>query len=159
MDVFKGQMTPPVLELLKENNILLVKVPNNMTHLFQPLDLTVNSWAKNFVREKFAQWYASQFREGLDSGKDLEDIEVKTPLSLIKPMHAQWIIELHNELTSSSRREVVVNGWKAAGIYDAIEMGSAKLPPSDPFLEMMRSLYPQMILTPLPNFQKRTIQT
>ena len=120
MDVFKGQMTPPVLELLKENNILLVKVPNNMTHLFQPLDLTVNSWAKNFMREKFAEWYASQIREGLDPGKDLEDIEVKTPLSVIKPMHAQWIIELYNELTSSSRREVVVNGWKAAGIYDAM---------------------------------------
>ena len=96
MDVFKGQMTPPVLELLKESNILLVEVPNNMTHLFQPLDLTVNSWAKNFMREKFAEWYASQIREGLDSGKDLEDIEVKTPLSVMKPMHAQWIIELYS---------------------------------------------------------------
>ena len=31
---------------------------------------------------------------------------------------------------------MVVNGWKAAGIYDAIEMGSAKLPPLDPFLQI-----------------------
>ena len=29
---------------------------------------------------------------------------------------------------------MVVNGWKAAGIYDAIEMGFAKL--LDPFLEI-----------------------
>ena len=51
------------------------------------------------------------------------------PSSVMKPMHAQWIIELYNELTSFSGREVVVNGWKEAGIYDAIEMGSEKLPP------------------------------
>ena len=69
MDVFRGQMTDAVLELLTKHNILLVKVPNNMTHLFQPLDLTVNSWAKNFVRDKFAAWYAAQIKEGLDAGK------------------------------------------------------------------------------------------
>ena len=48
-------MTPPVLELLKKNHILLIEVPHNMTHLFQPLDLTVNSWAKAFMKEKIAQ--------------------------------------------------------------------------------------------------------
>ena len=58
MDVFRGQMTASVIDLLKSENILLVKVPNNMTHLFQPLDLTVNSWAKNYMKEKFAEWYA-----------------------------------------------------------------------------------------------------
>ena len=36
----------------------------------------------------------------------------------MKPMHTQWIIELYNELTSSSGREVVVDGWKAVGVYD-----------------------------------------
>ena len=46
MDVFRGQMTKNVQDLLKELNILVSFVPNNMTHLFQPLDLTVNSWAK-----------------------------------------------------------------------------------------------------------------
>ena len=30
----------PVIDLLKENNIFLVRVPPNMTHLYQPLDLT-----------------------------------------------------------------------------------------------------------------------
>ena len=44
--------------LIADANILHVKVPNNMTHLFQPLDLTMNSWTKNFMREKFAEWYA-----------------------------------------------------------------------------------------------------
>ena len=42
MDVFLGQITDDVTSLLKEHNIHFVLVPNNMTQLFQPLDLTVN---------------------------------------------------------------------------------------------------------------------
>ena len=37
MDVFKGQMTCAVRELLNENHILLEKVLANLTYLFQPL--------------------------------------------------------------------------------------------------------------------------
>ena len=40
LDVFRGQMTSEVTNLLLKNNI--VTVPNNITQLFQPLDLTVN---------------------------------------------------------------------------------------------------------------------
>ena len=42
MDVFRNQMTEDVVLILRTNNIWLVKVPNNMTHLLQSLDLTVN---------------------------------------------------------------------------------------------------------------------
>ena len=66
MDVFKGQMTDPVKEILKRNNIILQKVPANLTYLFQPLDVQVgpNGYAKRFMKKKFigmltkfnAQW-------------------------------------------------------------------------------------------------------
>ena len=46
IDIFRVQMTQPVLDLLKESDILLVRVPANMKHIFQPLDLTVNRSAK-----------------------------------------------------------------------------------------------------------------
>lgn len=39
MDVFRGPMIEEVISLLSTNNIWLVKVPNNMTHLFQPFYL------------------------------------------------------------------------------------------------------------------------
>ena len=42
MDVFCGQVTEEVVSVLLTNNIWLVKVTNNMTHLLQPLDVTVN---------------------------------------------------------------------------------------------------------------------
>ena len=44
MDVFKGQMTPEVKELLEKNDIELEKVPPNMTKYYLPLDLTVNGF-------------------------------------------------------------------------------------------------------------------
>ena len=42
LDVFKGQKTNKVLSKLATLNIEVVSVPANMTHFFQPLDLTVN---------------------------------------------------------------------------------------------------------------------
>ena len=36
IDVFRGQITQLVLDLLKKNDIVLVRVPGNMTHIFQP---------------------------------------------------------------------------------------------------------------------------
>ena len=42
MDVFKGQMTDKVIGFLHDNSVLHEKVPANMTHHFQPLDLNVN---------------------------------------------------------------------------------------------------------------------
>ena len=53
MDVFTGQMTDPIMKKLQENNISNVRVPANMTNLFQPLDLTVNGSAKAFMKRKF----------------------------------------------------------------------------------------------------------
>ena len=52
LDVFTGQTTPAVLKTFKDNEILLVFVPANMTHIFQPLDLSVNAFAKKFTKDK-----------------------------------------------------------------------------------------------------------
>ena len=80
MDVFKGQVTPMVLDLYKESNIVVVLVPANMTNHLQPLDLTVNGYVKMFMHAKFNSWYSSQLRRQLDEGKQLQDIDV--PLRL-----------------------------------------------------------------------------
>ena len=36
-------------------------------------------------------------------------------------------------MTSVSGSTVIVNGWKASGIYDGLKMGSSKLPSIDSF--------------------------
>ena len=62
-DVFRGQTTDHVAQILDSLDIKVVKVPANMTHFFQPLDLTVNGSAKNFMRKKFVTWYAEEINK------------------------------------------------------------------------------------------------
>ena len=57
-DVFKGQTTPAVNDLLKDNNCIVQHVLNNHTNLFQPLDISVNKSAKRFISDKYQEWYA-----------------------------------------------------------------------------------------------------
>ena len=49
-DVFRGQIK--VLDHFKENNIATVFVPAYMTGQLQPLDLTVNGYAKKYCKKK-----------------------------------------------------------------------------------------------------------
>ena len=83
-DVFRGQTTDKVLKVLEDNDILVTKVPANMTHLFQPLDLTVNKVAKDFTKEKFSEWFTRQISIGLENGQELDDIEIDYRLSVLE---------------------------------------------------------------------------
>ena len=115
---------------------LLVKVPNNMTHLLQPYDSTVNGHVKSFMKGMFAEWYRKQVEEALSHGKKVEDIEIKFYLTVIKPLHAKWLMEFYNHITSEKGSEIIINGWKRSGIYDAVKNGSSSLPSIDPFNEI-----------------------
>ena len=72
-----------------------------MTHFFQPLDLTVNGQAKKFCKEKFTTWYWQEVQRQLDSGTSFEDIEVDLRMSVIKPLHAGWLVALYDYLTGA----------------------------------------------------------
>ena len=104
-----------------------------MTHIFQPLDLTVNGSAKSFLKAKFTEWFAEKIDKGLEEGKALEDIDIKLTLTLLKTIHGSWICDLYNYLSSSKGKSIIENGWKQAGISKAIEAGFLKLPCLDPF--------------------------
>ena len=40
--------------------------------------------------KEFVTYYLSAVKQQLDSGKQLEDIEVDFRLSMLKPLHAKW---------------------------------------------------------------------
>ena len=126
-------MTEPVLNFIKEYKICLVKVPANMTDIFQSLDLTVNRSAKSFFKRKFTQWYSSQIQRGTESGEDNDEIEVKLNLTTLKPLHAAWIMEFYDLMTYDQGKSSIKNGWKASGITGVIESGLANLPSIDSF--------------------------
>ena len=50
-DVFRGQTTDKFLDVLKDKNISSTKISPNMTHVFQPLDLTANKQVRNRLHE------------------------------------------------------------------------------------------------------------
>ena len=69
-DVFKGQKTDKVLSKLASLNIEVVSVPANMTHFFQPLDLTVNGEAKRFMKDQFTTWYPAEIQKANGSNRE-----------------------------------------------------------------------------------------
>ena len=132
-DVFKGQMTDAVKSKLTSLSIDLVAVPANMTHFFQPLDLTVNGAAKKLARKEFIQYYSSAVQQQLQSGKSTDEIEVDLRLTVIKPLHAQWLVNIYNYFTSSTHgRDIILKGYKKTGICSVLD-GTVTLPPEDPF--------------------------
>ena len=104
-----------------------------MTNLYQPLDLSVNKAAKDFTRKKFSEWYTRQLTNGMENGIELDDNKIDYRLSVLKALHATWLISLYNHMNSPEGKEVSASGWKKLGIFDAIMMGSSKLATLDPF--------------------------
>lgn len=62
------------MEKLQSLNYEFVPVPANMT---QPLDLTVNGSAKNYMKKQFITYYSGAV--------------IFEKLATIKPLHAQWL--------------------------------------------------------------------
>ncbi len=127
-DMFKGQMTDMVKQKLESLNMLLVPVPANMTHFFQPLDLTVNGAAKSFAKKEFITYYSNNVQQQIENGTNLDEVNVDLRLSVIKPLHAQWLVNMYNFFSESKGREIVLKGWKKAGITGLLDGTTALLP-------------------------------
>ena len=90
-DVFRGQTTDKFLHMLKDNNILSTKIPPNMIHVFQPPDLTINSFAKDFMKGMFSTWFSRQISLALGArqhGGWLSSFSSQT----IAPKMTRWVI-------------------------------------------------------------------
>ena len=118
-------------EILRDSNIHYVLLLN-MVQLFQPLDLTVNKHCKSYLKRLFSEWYAQKIENQLSLGKKVEEIKIEFCLTILKPLHAKWLVEFYNEITSENGSSVIINGWKAAGIYDATKAWSSGLQSIDP---------------------------
>lgn len=114
LDEFKGQTTTRVLNLLQSNDFMYVIVPPNCTDRLQPLDVSVNRAAKQFLRSKFENWYADNIVAQKDTGKEIEPVDMR--LSIVKPIAAKWMIDLYNYLIAHP--QIIKNGFKHVGIID-----------------------------------------
>ena len=85
----------PLSKKLSYDSVIFY-VPANMTNHFQPPDLTVNGPAKEFLKEKFETWYASQITEQPDNGRGIYGVEVPLKLSILKPIYTNRIIGFYD---------------------------------------------------------------
>ena len=114
-DEFKAQVTQVCCDILWENNILFVCVPANCTDRLQPLDVSINKAAKDYLRWQFQEWYSNQILKQLDEGTKVKDLEpVDLRLSTMKPIVAEWIKSMFYYFLR--RPDIIRNGFQHVGI-------------------------------------------
>ena len=69
-------------------------------------------------------------------GVMLEDVQIKLRLLTLKALHAGWLVDLYNHMTSDKGSDIIKSGWRAAGITDAINLGLVNLASIEPFEEI-----------------------
>ena len=104
-----------MLDLLRANNIIYVIVPANTTDKLQPLDLSVNKPAKDFMKSKFQEWYGQIICKQLEAQVE-EEVDMR--LTVMKPLFSNWMIELYHYL--QSKPNIIINGFNAAGIVNSL---------------------------------------
>ena len=85
-DKFTGQVTEEALTVLDDNNIYYVTVPPNCTDKLQPLNVSMNKMAKEYLRSKLQSWYASKITSQLQAGTSSSALQpVPMQLSIMNP--------------------------------------------------------------------------
>ena len=116
-DLFRAQHTHTLKDLMTANNCILQKVPVNMTHHLQPLDISINGLAKKFMRNKYEDWYAKNIVCQLNGGVSSDNVKIDTRFTVIREVHARWINELFVYL--KGRPDDIRKGFEKSGITDA----------------------------------------
>ena len=118
MDTFKGQDNDEMRQFCAKKSLEIV-IPHNLTNKFQPLEISVNKTGKSFTSDKYNSWLPNEVSKQLRAGKAAANFNVFLKLSVIKPLHAKWIVDLHYTLKDD--KEMTINGFRSAGITKAIE--------------------------------------
>lgn len=72
------------------------------------------------------------------SGKTRDEIDVDLRLTTIKPLHAQWLIEIYNYFSTEKGVKIIFKGRKKSRVSGVLD-GSFVLPPEDPFSDLYTS--------------------
>ena len=112
-----------VSDVLLKHEIESVMVPKNMTHLLQPLDPSTNASLKKIEKKGFSKYFSSSIMEAPkeDLTRDVTTIKVDSKLSVdLKPLHANVMKEAHQFFESLKGKEVILNGWRVAGLTESL---------------------------------------
>ena len=77
------------------------------------------------MKRVFTKWFATQILEALESSKAPIDVDITLNISTLKPLQAKWIVELYDEMTLESGKNMILKGCEKLGITDGIKMGNS----------------------------------
>lgn len=118
IDCFKGQTTPKILTLLRQNNVIPLIVPANCTDKLQPIDVSINKPVEHQMRTRFQSWYADEVQRQLKE-MPINKIRIDLTAPVVKTNCARWLIAAVQNL--QERPTVAINGFKESGILAAVD--------------------------------------
>ena len=142
MDNFSGQTTTSLLEKLEEQGIIVVMVPAGTTDRLQPLDVSTNKAAKDFLREKFRHWYAKEVEKQLQAGVVESAVKVNMGMLVMKEFGAQWLTALYDKLRTEA--SIIINGFKDTGIMEAVKNARSGPPLNEEEADSSSSVPPEL---------------
>lgn len=113
-DVYKAHRGQGLLDILDKHGIKVVFVPGACTDRLQPLDLIPNNIFKSYLKAEFQSFYAGEIQKQLSAGVDLTDIKIDLRSSVIKPLHAQWLVNAIKKL--STKPDIISESFSKAGL-------------------------------------------
>ena len=116
-DCFRGQTTDEFKSPLEKHNIVTVPIPANCTDKLQPMDISINKPMKDALQKKFQSWYAAEIQKQLKE-VPVDKVKVDLTAAAIKPKSASWFFSAWHSI--KERPEMAINGFRKAGILDAI---------------------------------------
>jgi len=90
----KVQCSETVLTYIDTHNVYMVLIPANCMDRLQPLDISVNKPAKDFLRKQFQQWYSTKVCRQFQGVDPKEPVDLR--LTIMKLLGAEWMISLYN---------------------------------------------------------------
>ncbi len=82
--------------------------------------LTVNDFLKKELRSCFSSWYARKVKEELEAGVDIQEMKIDLRISLLKPIHANWLMDVIFKL--KMQEGLIKTGFDKAGITSYLNM-------------------------------------
>ena len=102
-----------MVKLLDHHGIDIVYVPANCTRELQPLDLSVNKSIKDFIKQRFQEWYTDQIVEQKEDGDSVRPITTFS-LKEMKSLGVKWMVKAVDYMLVNPT--IITNGSRAAGI-------------------------------------------
>uniref|UniRef100_A0A0L8GP41 DDE-1 domain-containing protein n=1 Tax=Octopus bimaculoides TaxID=37653 RepID=A0A0L8GP41_OCTBM len=88
--------TATVQSAPKSQGLEFFYIPASYRSELQLLDISGNHFFKQQLKEKFILWYADEVTSQLNSGKSADNVNVDLKFSIVKPLHAKWVLSSFN---------------------------------------------------------------